>query len=185
MDDYEIIDLYWQRSDRAIEESNKKYGGYCHRIAYNICKNREDAEECVNDTWFGAWNQMPDKRPTVLSVFLGSMTRNFAINRVKAKSRKKRGGGQFTLALDELSECVPAPGDVEREFEAKELETALDTFVGGLPETERKVFVARYWFMAPVNEIAEKFGFSDSKTKSILYRTRSRLREYLREENLC
>ena len=185
MEDLEIIDLYWQRSDRAIEESDKKYGGYCHRIAYNICESREDAEECVNDTWFGAWNQMPDKRPSVLSVFLGSMTRNFAINRMKARNRKKRGGGQFPLALDELAECVPAPGDVERDFEAKELERALNAFVSGLPETERKVFVARYWFMAPVNEIAEKLGFSASKTKSMLHRIRGRLREYLREEDLC
>ena len=185
MQDEKIIALYWQRDQSAIDETDKKYGVQLRGLSYGILSDREDAEECVNDTWFSAWNQMPDKRPSVLSVFLGSMTRNFAINRMKARNRKKRGGGQFPLALDELAECVPAPGDVERDFEAKELERALNAFVSGLPETERKVFVARYWFMAPVNEIAEKFGFSASKTKSMLHRIRGRLREYLREEDLC
>ena len=93
MEDEQIVELYWQRSDQAIEETSRKYGGYCHAIARNICLSREDAEECVNDTWLRAWNRMPDQRPAVLSAFLGRITRNFAIDRVKARSRGKRGGG--------------------------------------------------------------------------------------------
>ena len=102
MQDEQIVELYWQRSDQAISETNQKYGRYCHAIAYNICGLTEDAEECVNDTWLRAWNLMPDQRPRLLSAFLGCITRNFAIDRVKAKNRIKRGGGEAALALDEL-----------------------------------------------------------------------------------
>ena len=107
MEDRQIVDLYWQRSDLAISETDQKYGRYCHTIAYNICGTDEDAEECVNDTWFRAWNLMPDQRPTILSAFLGRITRNFAINLIKAQNRIKRGGGEAVYALDELEECIP------------------------------------------------------------------------------
>ena len=113
MEDEQIVDLYWQRSDLAISETNQKYGRYCHRIAYNICGTDEDAEECVNDTWFRAWNLMPDQRPAVLSAFLGRITRNLAIDCIKAKNRLKRGGGEAALALDELEECISAGTDPE------------------------------------------------------------------------
>ena len=113
MEDRQIVDLYWQRSDLAISETNQKYGRYCHSIAYHICGTDEDAEECVNDTWLRAWNLMPDQRPTGLSVFLGRITRNFAINLIKAKNRIKRGGGEAVLALDELEECIPGGTEPE------------------------------------------------------------------------
>ena len=185
MEDKEIVDLYWQRSDLAISETNRKYGRYCHTIAYNICGLDEDAEECVNDTWLRAWNLMPDRRPTVLSAFLGRITRNFAINLIKAKNRLKRGGGEAVLALDELEECIPGGTNPEHVLEEKELEKAIGKFVSELSQTEKTIFVLRYWYVASVEEIAEKLGFKKKKIKSSLFRTRGKLRACLQEEGLC
>ena len=185
MEDKRIVDLYWQRSELAISETNQKYGRYCHTIAYNICGTDEDAEECVNDTWFRAWNLMPDHRPTTLTAFLGRITRNIAINLIQAKNRIKRGGGEAVLVLDELEECIPGGRDPEQEFEQKELKKAIGSFVSRLPQTEKKIFVLRYWYVAPVDEIAENLQFSTGKVKSILFRTRKKLKNYLQEEGLC
>ena len=185
MEDEQIVDLYWQRSDLAISETNQKYGRYCHTIAYNICGTEEDAEECVNDTWLRAWNLMPDQRPTILSAFLGRITRNFAINLIKTKNRIKRGGGEAVLALDELEECIPGGRNPEQALEEKELEKAIGRFVSQLPQPEKTIFVLRYWRVAPIDEIAEKLQFSKGKIKSSLFRTRRKLRDYLQEEGLC
>lgn len=184
MEDQAIVELYWQRSDRAIAETEQKYGRYCHKIAWNICMNCQDAEECVKDTWFRAWNLMPDKRPAALPGFLGGITRNLAIDRYKTKNRKKRGGGETELALEELSDCIPAALDTERSFEQREFQRAIGSFVESLSETEQQVFTARYYFLAPVAEIGEKLHFSQSKTKSMLLRLRRRLSCYLQEEGL-
>ena len=185
MEDKEIVNLYWQRSDLAISETNQKYGRYCHTIAYHICGTEEDAEECVNDTWFRAWNLMPDQRPSVLSVFLGRITRNFAIDRIKTKNRLKRGGGEGVLALDELEECIPGGTNPEQALEEKELEKAIGRFISKLSQTEKTIFILRYWFVAPIDEIAEKLQFSKGKIKTSLFRTRRKLRAYLQEEGLC
>ena len=185
MEDQKIVDLYWQRSDLAISETNQKYGRYCHSIAYHICGTVEDAEECVNDTWLRAWNLMPDQRPAILSTFLGRITRNFAINLIKSKNRIKRGGGEAVLALDELEECIPGGINPEHVLEEKELEAAIGSFVSELPQTEKTIFVLRYWRVAPIDEIAEKLQFSKGKIKSSLFRTRRKLRDYLQEEGLC
>ena len=185
MEDKQIVDLYWQRSDLAISETNQKYGRYCHTIAYNICGTNEDAEECVSDTWFRAWNLMPDRRPTILSAFLGRITRNFAINLIQAKNRIKRGGGEAVLALDELEECIPGGADPELALEEKELARAIGRFVSGLPKAEKKIFVLRYWYVASIDDIAETLGFSIGKVKTSLFRTRKKLKNYLEEEGLC
>lgn len=185
MEDRQIVDLYWQRSDLAISETDQKYGRYCHTIAYNICGTDEDAEECVSDTWFRAWNLMPDRRPTILSAFLGRITRNFAINLIQAKNRIKRGGGEAVLALDELEECIPGGRNPEQALEEKELARAIGRFVSGLPKTEKKIFVLRYWYVASMDEIAETLGFSTGKVKTSLFRTRKKLKNYLEEEGLC
>ena len=185
MKDTEIVELYWQRSERAVEESDRKYGAYCRTVAYNILESGEDAEECVNDTWLGAWNAMPDKRPSRLGAFLAKITRNGAISRALERSRLKRGGGQIPLALDELAECVPGGCEPEKALERRELERTLRRFVGSLPETERRVFLARYWYLAPVQEIADKLGFTRSKTAGMLHRTRKKLQRLLQEEGLC
>ncbi len=184
MEDAAIVELYWQRDQQAIAETDRKYGAYCQHIAYAVCGDRLDAEECVNDTWLRAWNAMPDKRPTVLSTFLGKITRNLAINRFQHKTRKKRGGGETELALEELEDCIPAALDVERRYELQEFRQAIGRFVSGLSETEQKVFVARYWYLAPAEEIARRLQISSSKTKSMLFRLRNRLRLYLKEEDL-
>ena len=185
MDDVHIVELYWQRSDRAILETSKKYGRYCQTIAYNICGAEQDAEECVNDTWFRAWNLIPPERPDVLPVFLGRITRHIAINCIRTKSRKKRGNGEIALALDELQECIPGGTDPALAFEGKELKEAIGSFTANLPETERTVFILRYWYLASIAEISDKLKFSQGKVKTTLFRTRKKLATFLKEEGLC
>ena len=184
MEDAQIIDLYWQRSDRAIRESDEKYGSYVAAIARNICGNEQDSEECVNDTWFTAWNQMPPKRPNILSAFFGAITRNHAINRVRTLHRQKRGGSQMDLALDELQDCIPGSQDVEGAAELQELTEAIRRFVGRLKQEDRNLFLARYYFMAPMSDIAKQFHMGQSKVKTRLYRMRKRLGAELKEAGL-
>lgn len=184
MNDREIVNLYWQRSEQAIEETAQKYGRYCHTIAYNILENSADCEECVNDTWLSAWNAMPDKRPERLSLFLARITRNFALTRIVRRTAKKRGSGEATLALEELDECLADRCDLEKEIEDRELSRAIDTFLGQLPEKEQLVFICRYWFVATEREIAEKLGMSRSGVSAMLKRTRSKLKTYLLTEGL-
>ena len=185
MEDRKIVDLYWQRSEEAIPETAAKFGAYCRTIAYNILADEEDAQECVNDTWLGAWNSMPKNRPTVLAPYLGKLTRWISLTRLRERCSLRRGGGETTLALDELAEVLPAEEDVQRQLEVKELGAAVQTFLKTLDDTECRVFLCRYWYMAGVDEIAEKFGFTRSKTASMLHRTRGKLRKYLTEEGLC
>jgi len=184
MEDSVLVELFWQRSERAVEETAQKYGAYCRSVAGRICPDAGDAEECVNDTWLAAWNSMPDKRPKRLGVFLGCLTRHLAIDRLRALHSEKRGGGETALALEELQECIPGGREPERELEAKELGEALSRFVSGLEETERLVFLGRYWNLTPVSEIAARLGYSESKTKSLLHRLRKRLRRALEQEGL-
>ena len=185
MNDRDIVNLYWQRSEQAIDETAQKYGRYCHIIAYNILENTEDYEECVNDTWMSAWNAMPDKRPDRLGPFLARITRNFALKKIVRRSAKKRGGGETELAFEELDECIPSGCDLEKEIEERELSRAIDAFVGQLGEEEQLVFVSRYWFVATEREIAEKLGMSRSGVAAMLKRTRSKLKTYLVMEDLC
>ena len=184
MDDRQIVDLYWARDQRAIGETEAKYGGYCHAIAYNALADGEDARECVNDTWLAAWNAMPDARPAALSAFLGAITRRLAISRWRERSAAKRGGGQIPLALDELAECVPGGEAAEARLETAELEKAAAAFVKVLPDTPRRVFLCRYWYLDSVADVAARFGFSQSKVKSMLARTRKKLLEHLKKEGL-
>lgn len=181
MEDGAIVELYWQRSEEAIAESRRKYGGYCGAIAGGLLESREDAQECVADTWLAAWNAMPPHRPAVLRTFLGKITRRLALLTLRHQGRLKRGGGEVSLALEELQECV-AGGDVEAEVDGRELVRLLNRFLESLTPVQRQVFLARYWYGAAVETIAEKWGFSGSKVKSMLHRLRQRLRQILREE---
>ena len=182
MEDARIIDLYWQRDESAISETAAKYGKYLHSISYGILRNEEDAEECVSDTYAGAWQAMPPHRPSVLSAFLGKITRRISISLWRKRSAEKRGGGETALALDELEECVSGEGDAESEAERRELREKLNAFLRALPPTERQVFMRRYWYMDPVADIAARFACSESRIKSMLYRTRKKLRAMLEEE---
>lgn len=184
MDDKQIVDLYWQRNETAIDETATKYGPYCHSIAYNILDSDADAEESVNDTYLDAWNSMPPHRPSILSTFLGKITRRISIDRWRRRSAEKRGGGQITVVLDELEECIADEKSVEQEVEAKLLADVINSFVKALPDTEQRVFICRYWYMDSVESIAKEFGFSQSKVKSMLYRTREKLRARLIKEGL-
>ncbi len=184
MDDTKIVDLYWTRSESAISETAKKYGSYCRSIAFHILHNDQDSEECVNDTWLGAWNAMPPKRPAVLSTFLGRITRNLSLDRWKRCNAEKRGGGEMAMALEELRECVPAPNGVEAALDDMALTEHIDRFLGTLPAEQRKIFVQRYWYLCSIREIANNCGVSESKVKVTLFRTRQALRESLLKEGI-
>ena len=182
MDDARIVALYWDRSDEAIPETASKYGSYLTSISQNILASREDAEECVNDTYHDAWNAMPPHRPSILSTFLGKITRRISIDRRRQLTAEKRGGGELTLALEELEDCVSGTGSIENEMERKELARLFNDFLNTLPVTERRVFLCRYWYMDSIQSIAQQFGFSQSKVASMLHRTRAKLRAALEKE---
>ena len=182
MEDSAIVALYWQRSEQAIAESSTKYGAYCSHIAYGLLQNNEDAQECLSDTWLAAWNAMPPHRPSVLRLFFGKLTRRLSLQRLRYQGRLKRGGGEAALALEELGDCVPGGGDAQETVESRELVRLLNRFLTDLPATQRQVFLARYWYGAAVKDIARQFGFSESKVKSMLHRTREKLRLTLEKE---
>lgn len=182
MEDEQIISLYWARSDQAIPETDLKYGAYCRSISFRILDNREDSEECVSDAYLDVWNAIPPTRPRVLSAFLGKIVRRISIDRWRRTNAAKRGGGTVTLALEELGECVPDQNTPDREFHRRELKSLIDRFLDGLPETERNVFLSRYWHLEPVEEISDRFRFSRSKTTSMLFRIRQKLKMLLEQE---
>ena len=184
MDDSKIVELYWNRSEQAIGETDQKYGRYCYRIAYNILASKEDSEETVSDTYMTAWKTIPPHRPSVLGTFLGKITRNLSIDRWRTRSAYKRGGGQMVLALEELEECVASSENVEQTYAKKELLAAYQRFIEKLPVTERRIFLLRYWYLDSIGDVAQKHGFSESKVKSMLHRTRQKLRRCLAEEGL-
>ena len=184
MDDQKIIDLYWSRSETAITETDQKYGKYCYSIAYNILTNNEDAEESVSDTYMAAWKAMPPKRPSILATFLGKITRHLSIDRWRSRNRYKRGGGEIVLALEELEDCITADQTVEKTYERKQLALVFNRFLESLPETERQVFLCRYWYLDSISVIASYYGFSDSKVTSMLHRSRKKLRAVLEQEDL-
>lgn len=182
MNDTQIIDLYWTRSERAIEESDGKYGHYCHTIAYNILSNDEDSEECVSDTWLRAWNAMPPQRPSRLKAFFGKITRNLSLDCFDRRHAEKRGAGQTEAALEELQDCLPARGGEEQVIERMVLTETLNRFLKELKPEARNIFLRRYWYMSSVGEIARDFHISESKVKMTLHRTRGKLKDILEKE---
>ena len=182
MEDRQIVALYWARDDDAIQETSLKYGSYCHSIAYTILQDRQDAQECVNDTYMDAWYAMPPSRPSVLATFLGKITRRISIDRWRVRNAQKRGGGELPLALDELGECVCDSTDVEAQVQRGELIGAIHRFLDRLPDTERRIFLLRYWYLEPIRSIADRYGASQSKVASMLHRVRGKLRKQLEEE---
>jgi len=184
MEDNQIVNLYWARSETAISETADKYGRYCRCIAYNILHNGEDSEECVNDTYLNAWNAMPDRRPNRLSAFLGKITRNLALKRWEWYNAEKRGFGQVPLALDELQECIPSASSEDQIVDDFVLEEIFNRFLDSLPKEKRKIFMRRYWYLSPVAEIAKDYSISESKVKMSLLRSRKALKQVLEKEGI-
>lgn len=182
MDDRQIVDLFWQRREDALVHTRARYGAYCGSIAQRILGNTEDAEECVNDTWLQAWNAIPPAKPAHLRLFLGRITRNLAINAAQKQKAEKRGGGQVTLALEELAECLPAADDVQDDIQQKALERAMRQFLNALPPRDCTVFLYRYFYMEPTVAIAKRVGIRENHVLLILSRTRAKLREFLQKE---
>ncbi len=179
MEDGKIVELYFARDEQAIPETAAKYGNYCTAIAKNILGSPEDAEECVNDTYLNTWNAIPPHRPTILSTFLGKITRNLAFNRYKYNTAEKRGGSQLPVVLEELSGCVSGKEDVAQVYERKELAAAINVFLKSQSAKKRDIFIRRYWYTDSLEEIARRYHMSDHAVSMTLSRLRTSLRAYL------
>ena len=181
MEDHKIVQLYWDRNQDAIAATDQKYGKYCSSIAYHILNDLEDTKECVNDTYLNVWNSIPPHKPYILSSYLGKITRNLSLNRVKWKQAEKRGGGDFSVALEELGDCVSGYDNVEQEIDCKELTACINEFLQKLSKEKRVMFVLRYWYFKNISEIATTLKVSENKVSVTLNRVRHELREYLTE----
>ena len=183
MDYWDILDLFFTRSEQAIVELDAKYGAIFHALAYNILASREDADECVNDAYLGAWNAIPPERPERLSAWVCRVVRNAALSRRRRDNAIKRGGN-YTLALEELEGVLPAPGNVGDELEAKELTREIECFLDTLSEENRVIFLRRYWFSDSLRDIARRTGLSEKAVNVRLTRLRRQLKKYLAEQEV-
>lgn len=184
MNDSQIVALFFDRDQRAIEETDAKYGKYCYSITHNILRNREDAEEAVSDSYLALWDAIPPHKPAMLRTFLGKIARRTALKRWERNRTQKRGGGEVALALEELSEYLSDGTTPETAIEMAELTQILNEFLRKLPKEERQIFVCRYWYLDPIADISNRFGYSQSKVKSMLTRTRMKLRNTLSKEGI-
>ena len=182
MDDTGIIELYWLRDERAVVETDNKYGAYCRTVSMNILGIFEDAEECVSDTYVRAWNAIPPTRPKRLRVWLARITRNLSLDRWSMNRAEKRGG--MTVLLSELDECIPAPRGLEQVEDARELGRVLGGWLAALPEDERTVFLRRYWVGESVAAIAQSRGMSANALTKKLSRMRKSLQKHLENEGI-
>ena len=182
MEDEKIVDLYWRRSESAIRETEIKYDRYLTKIAYNILADAEDSRESVNDTYLAAWNSMPPHRPGVLSTYLGKLTRRISIDCFRRRTRQKRGGSEYEVSLSELGDCVSGGNTTEEIINVKLLADAIGIFLRLQSEEARNAFIGRYYYLDSVKEVAAYCGMTESKCKTLLFRTRVALKEYLREE---
>ena len=182
MTDEGIIQLYWDRDERAIGETDAAYGAYCRTISCTITGSAEDAEECVNDTYLHTWNAIPPKKPDKLSAFLGRICRNLSVDKVRKKSARKRGGSEWTAALEEIEYCVPGTDDPEKAVEDEALAASLERFVRGLSAREQNLFLRRYYYLQLIAAAAEGCGMHESTAKVTLHRIRKKLREHLEKE---
>ncbi|MDE5569244.1 MAG: sigma-70 family RNA polymerase sigma factor [Ruminococcus sp.] len=183
MEDKDIVQLYWDRNERAIAETSVKYGRYCTSIAMNILNNHEDAEECVNETYLNTWNTIPPHKPSMLSTFLGKIVRNLSFNKYKHTHSIKRGGDEISLILDELSEVVSGKESVEDDIIRNELIKTVDDFINTLSENKRYIFIRRYWYSDNITAIANQCGRTENSIYVELSRIRKKLRDYLTERD--
>lgn len=180
MEDYKIVDLYWERSERAISETKIKYEKMLSGISYSLLGSSEDVEECVNDTYLTAWNQMPEDRPIYLGAYLSKIIRSLSINRFRSQHRVKRGG--FENLCEELDECIPDNCSIEEQYDNERLSRLIDRFLEDLPEIKRVIFVRRYFYSDSVEQIAKRVRLSTANVKVTLHRMRNSLREILEKE---
>lgn len=181
MEDQKIVSLYWERNEDAIAQTDIKYGKYCYVIAYNILNSHSDSEECVNDTWRGAWDAMPPERPTKLQSFLARITRNIAIDRYRYDNAQKRGA-EIDSAIDEYWECIPnGDAPIDEEYALKE---AINSFLESLDTRTRIIFMRRYWYSMSVKDIADGMDLSETHISVILHRTRRKFKDHLTKEGI-
>ena len=183
MTDTEIISLFFERSEQAIDELAKKHGNAVARVARNILRNEQDTEECVNDTYLGTWNAIPPHRPTPLRTFVCKIARNLATKKYHVNTAEKRNS-QYDLALDELEEYLADNSSVEEAYDAKELAEAINGFMATLNYTDRFIFTRRYWYSDPVQDIAKMAHSTTNSVTVRLFRIREKLRHYLAKEGL-
>ena len=183
MEDRKILDLYESRNEEAITQTKVKYGAYCLSIAMRILQNCEDAAECENDTYLKAWNTIPPKKPSLLSSYLGAIIRNLSLDRLRKKNALKRSELVW-VSFEELEECLPSDKSIHEEMETKELAEYISAFLHSLPCDDCNVFLNRYWYFLSIKEISEKYGFTQSKVKMMLSRTRNKLSAYLSKEGI-
>ena len=182
MTDEKIVDLYWNRDEAAIAETQTKYSRYLTKIAYNILSNMEDSLESVNDTYMFAWKSIPPHRPKVLSTYLAKITRRVAIDAVRRRNREKRIPSEYMLSLTELDECVSDAHTTESQMDAELLGKAINEYLKTISTDARNLFIGRYFYMDSLKEVARYCGMSESKAKSLLFRTRCGLKAYLEKE---
>lgn len=183
MEDSEIIELFWRRSQQAIVETDGKYGGRLQSLSMNILHDREDAEECVNDTYHATWNTLPPERPNYFFAYLAKLARNFSFGKYDYYHAKKRNVTVVELS-DEIENCIPSPDDFEQKMDSEEIGRVISEFLYMQSVEMRAVFVRRYWYMESIKEISRIFQISESKVKSILFRMRNKLRDYLEKEGV-
>lgn len=182
MQDDQIVELYIARDQRAVTETELKYGVYCLQVANNILRDQQDSEEAVNDTWLRAWNSIPPQRPEILKLFLAKITRNLAFSRYRARTAEKRGGGEMLLALEELSDCVGSDDRPESALEMRELTGAIQRFLETAQPRDRHIFIRRYFFVDTTADIARRYGLKESNVLMILTRIRKKLKTHLIKE---
>ena len=183
MDDEKIIELFFNRSEQAIEEVDKKYGKTCHNISYNILHNKLDAEECVNDAYLGAWNAIPPARPNPLLTYLCKIVRNLSLKRYEFNTAIKRNS-TYDVAMEELESCLSSPETVESEIALKELTCVIENFLDSLSTENRVIFLRRYWFSDTYSDIAARVGMTEKNVSVRLTRIREKLRNYLTEREV-
>ena len=183
LEDKEIISLFFERSEQAVEELNRKYGSAVKKTAANILNDRLDVEECVNDTYLRTWNSIPPHTPNPLVSYVCKIARNLALDRYHANRAEKRNGN-LDLVLDEMEECIPSDMDVETEYEAKELTAAINRFLSSLSRDDRILFVRRYWYGDSVEDLASVTDSSSNRVSVRLFRIRKKLKESLLKEGL-
>ena len=184
MEDKQIVGLYWQRSEDAIPETARKYGAFCLSLARNLSDTREDAEECVNDTYYEAWTSMPEQRPENLRAWLGRVVRNIAVDRFRQNRAQKRDG-RLDVLLSELDECVPDPSaEPETAAESEEISRAVDRWLRSLGEEDRRLFLRRYWYGDALNQLAEASGEDAARLAQRMFRLRKKLKAALEKEGI-